>query len=97
MNFISRKDAAQKLRSHWLATRSKEELLAMHEPDWPRLRNYEIEARLEKEFGPARTEIDGVIDGLPPWVINEYCPFDGRFCSWGTCEEQHSTSTTGGS
>lgn len=36
-----------------------------------RLRNYEIEAMLKDRF-PA------------PWVVWEVCPFNGKFCAWGT-------------
>ena len=35
-----------------------------------RLRNYEIEDRLEREY-----------DGL--WCISELCPFNGVFCMFG--------------
>jgi hypothetical protein len=37
------------------------------DPEGSRLRNYEIESRLEDDF-------DGV------WCISEWCPFNGRFC-----------------
>lgn len=43
------------------------EALKMIGSDNDRLRNYEIEYRLELEY-----------DGR--WVVSEWCPFDGRFC-----------------
>lgn len=36
---------------------------------WSRLRNYEIESRLHSALGGE-------------WVITEWCPFDGYFCSY---------------
>ena len=70
VNFISREGAREKVRNHWLDTLSKEQLLAKYEPYWDRLRNYELEYELCKCFGGE-------------WAINELCPFDGRYCSWG--------------
>src|ERR1700749_3472998 len=51
VNLISRADAANKIRQHWLDTYTKEQLLATYEPEWERLRNYEFEDRLTKTFG----------------------------------------------
>lgn len=69
MNLISRADAAAKLRTHWLESYTREQLLAAHEPDWERLRNYEYEGDLRKAFGG-------------DWCISEWCPFNGIYCAW---------------
>lgn len=69
MNLISRADAAKKIRDHWLSTYTREQLLAEHEPDWDRLRNYELEQMLEEAFGG-------------DWCINEWCPFNDVYCRW---------------
>lgn len=69
VNYIKRAEVGPKLVEHWLATKTPRELLAMHEPDWERLRNYEMEERLVKAFGGA-------------WCVEEYCPFNGRFGTW---------------
>lgn len=73
MALISRKDAANRIRTHWLEKLTREELLAAHEPTWDRMRNYEIEMLLGKTFG--ETDDDS-------WVISEWCPFNGVHCSW---------------
>lgn len=70
MNWLTREEARVKLLASWLETRTKLELLGMSEPNWERLRNYEIESRLHKEFGGE-------------WGISEPCPFNGPFCSFG--------------
>lgn len=52
----------------------KDAILALRENEEygdSRLRNYEIEAMLKDRF-PA------------PWVVWEICPFNGKFCAWGT-------------
>ena len=69
MNLISRADAGQKIRQHWLGTYTRERLLATTEPEWERMHNYEIEGLLEETFGDE-------------WCINEWCPFDGVFSRW---------------
>lgn len=69
MNLISREEAAAKVRKNWLGSRTREQLLAMSEPRWERLRNYELERLLEEEFGGE-------------WCINEWCPFDSVYCRW---------------
>lgn len=66
---LTRAEAAERIRNHWLSTRTPEQLLAMHEPNWDRLRNYELEGILEKELGGE-------------WVIGEWCPFNGIHCNW---------------
>lgn len=40
------------------------------ENEWGRYRNYEIEDLLGKWFGGK-------------WVVNEHCPFNGKYCNWG--------------
>ena len=45
-------------------------VLDYFEPDWARLRNYEIEDRLSAAFGEAE------------WAIDEPCPFDEKFCRY---------------
>lgn len=49
---------------------NRAEALKMIGSENDRLRNYEIEERLALEY-----------DGR--WVISEWCPFNGRFCSLG--------------
>jgi hypothetical protein len=76
---ISRKDAATKIRTHWLENLSREELLAAHEPTWDRMRNYEIETLLDRTFEAADYENE---DFEGRWVISEWCPFNGVHCAW---------------
>ncbi len=59
------------VRSHILETYTREQLLGAYDPAevWDRLRNYEMEERLEDHFGGA-------------WCIAEWCPFNGKYCKW---------------
>ena len=70
IQFVSRRRAAEKIRAQWLVTLTPPELLAMTEPTWLRMRNYEYEVLLSETFGGE-------------WVIKEWCPFNGRYCAWG--------------
>ena len=48
---------------------SREDAMILTGLDDPRLRNYELESKLHREDREC--------------VINEPCPFNGRFCRWG--------------
>jgi len=73
---VSRKEAP---RIYWEARKRKLESLPKEKlikllvgpcpPNWGRVRNYEMEVELQEVTGEE-------------YVISEFCPFNGRFCSW---------------
>ena len=67
---VTRAEAPGLWRESVLRLSTREQLLAMREPDWERMRNYEIEHALRYELGGE-------------WCVSELCPFNGAFCSWG--------------
>jgi len=71
VNFISRAEAEAKIMAHWKKALifAAEVGLEVYVPEWSKMRNYEYEHDLAQLFG-------GV------WVINEWCPFNGKFCQW---------------
>ena len=70
--FISRRAAEEKITKHWRKVIRLADTVGLpyYLPNWERLRNYEYEGRLKRVFGGE-------------WIINEMCPFDGRYCAWG--------------
>jgi hypothetical protein len=69
--YMSRAEAKSVLLEHWgPALQIAEQVkLPVHLPRWDRLRNYELEGRLDDVFGGVH-------------VLSEWCPFDGHFTTW---------------
>ena len=67
---IKRDEVEDLVVSEWLATMSKQELLNQIYPNFFGMHNYELERILKETFGKE-------------WVVDEYCPYDGKYCKFG--------------
>lgn len=79
IKFVRRDDVRDRLLAKWAeAIKLAEEVgLSYYIPNWDRLRNYEMEALMRDNFGD---------DG---WVVCEWCPFDGVFCTYRYGASRH--------
>jgi hypothetical protein len=53
-------------------------------PNLKRARNYEIEGIMNEFYlGEDMCGLDTTV-----WIINEPCPFNGKYCTWGSLPEE---------
>jgi len=79
IKFVKRDDVKDRLLLKWgdAIDAAKKAGLPYHIPDWPRLRNYELEWLMKDNYGDHG------------WVVCEWCPFDGIFCSYKEGASRH--------